>query len=597
VEAEESNGRQNSKALNRGAATMVIIVLGLTALLFFARLGARALWSSEFRWAEIAREMTVTGNYFWPTINGRLYYDKPLLSYWFVLAATGITGALNEEAARIPCAAAGLLGVAFLILLARRLWDWRTGALAGFILATSMSFVFFSRHASADVETVTGELAALLLFASKRETPSSSWVIPLWLIMAITSLTKGLLGFALPLLVFGVYSVVVDGWKELYDKLGRGALKDRWKWLVAHNRWFFNWSSIPAIAIAAGVYAAPFVVSQMRMSSEAGLYMVYRENVLRFFHPFDHRGPVYLYTYVIFALMAPWSALLPAALAETHHTVQMSGERQRSDRFVLVYFWATFVFFTLSGSRRSYYLLPILPAGALLVARVLLRQRKELSPAARHLLDLGYGALVVAVIAGAALLLPPAMRPSPWNAFPPTPARMVFAIFWVIAAASVLYAAWNYRTASVAMSFAVVAYLGMTYLYVVAMPAADAYRTEKPFAATVVRELHGNFSTLSFFRTQGPLFYLAPPKPIPQFDKAAAFRAAIGRDGLKWVIVRRRDFPLLRVPSTIVLRETTFPWEGAQAHRNKQLLVNIASDSVADKGGAGYSRIGITTYK
>src|SRR5208282_6778623 len=44
-------------------------VLIFAAILFFARLGARALWSSEFRWAEIAREMLVTHNYFWPTIN------------------------------------------------------------------------------------------------------------------------------------------------------------------------------------------------------------------------------------------------------------------------------------------------------------------------------------------------------------------------------------------------------------------------------------------------------------------------------------------------------------------------------------------------
>src|ERR1700694_4673089 len=56
----------------------------LTAILFFVRLGARALWSSEFRWAEIAREMLLTHHYFWPTINGHVYYDKPLGSYWLV---------------------------------------------------------------------------------------------------------------------------------------------------------------------------------------------------------------------------------------------------------------------------------------------------------------------------------------------------------------------------------------------------------------------------------------------------------------------------------------------------------------------------------
>src|SRR5208282_2966300 len=134
-------------------------VLALTAILYFTRLGARALWASEFRWAEISREMRMTGNYFWPTIHGRLYYDKPLLSYWMVLGAAHLTGSLNEAAVRIPCAIAGLSAVGLLILLVRRLYgEWRTAALAGFILATSMSFVFFSRNASADVETITGEL-------------------------------------------------------------------------------------------------------------------------------------------------------------------------------------------------------------------------------------------------------------------------------------------------------------------------------------------------------------------------------------------------------------------------------------------------------
>src|ERR1700674_805055 len=174
-------------------------VMILAAILFFARLGGRGLWSSEFRWAEIAREMRLSGNYFWPTINGRLYYDKPLASYWLVLWAADLTGALNEAAARIPCAIAGLAAVGLLMILARRLYDQRTAALSGLVLATCMSFVFFSRTASADVETITGELAALLLFVSMRERAGQWWVVPLWLLMALTSLTKGLLGFVLPI--------------------------------------------------------------------------------------------------------------------------------------------------------------------------------------------------------------------------------------------------------------------------------------------------------------------------------------------------------------------------------------------------------------
>src|SRR5260370_11127436 len=229
------------------------------------------------------------------------------------------TGGLNEAAARLPCAIAGLAAVVILMLLVRRLYDdSRTAVLAGFVLATSFSFVFFSRHASADVETISGELGALLLFHRNHDRGGGLWVVGLWLIMAATSLTKGLLGFALPLLVIGAYSLLRDGWGELWRGLSRGSFAERFRFLVERNRWFFNYYAIVGVAVAVMVYAAPFEISSRMMGSEKGLRMVFRENVVRFFEPFDHRGPIYLYAYVIFALMAPWSALLPAALVEPH---------------------------------------------------------------------------------------------------------------------------------------------------------------------------------------------------------------------------------------------------------------------------------------
>src|SRR5260370_15931452 len=76
---------QHAASDNSGFGLRAGCVLILAAILFFARLGARALWSSEFRWAEIAREMIVTHNYFWPTINGHVYYDNPLRSNCLLL--------------------------------------------------------------------------------------------------------------------------------------------------------------------------------------------------------------------------------------------------------------------------------------------------------------------------------------------------------------------------------------------------------------------------------------------------------------------------------------------------------------------------------
>ena len=195
----------------RNASTLV---LALAALLFLARLGERSLWSMEVRWGEIPREMRERGDWLTPTINGHLYYDKPLLSYWLVLAASALTGEVNEFAARLPSAVAGLLSVILLMRIARRFFDERTAALAGLVLATSFSFTGFARTASADMENVAGILAALALYLDAGDNPRALRIITLWLVMAVTSLTKGLLGFALPILIIGVDSL----FHEMFDE-------------------------------------------------------------------------------------------------------------------------------------------------------------------------------------------------------------------------------------------------------------------------------------------------------------------------------------------------------------------------------------------
>ncbi len=553
------------------------IVPGLAALLFFTRLGARALWSSEFRWAEIAREMLRSGNYFWPTINGRAYYDKPLGSYWLVLASTWVTGGLNETAARLPCAISGLLAVVLLLLPGRRLYDLRTGVIAGLILATSFSFVFFSRHASADVETITGELAALLLFLRNEPREDGWWVLGLWIIMAATSLTKGLLGFVLPLMVIAVYATLRGGWAEFGRKLlGGSSAMAGIGWFIRRNRWFFNRRSAVAIAAGLAIYLLPFQMSKVVTGSAQGLTMVYRENVVRFFRPFDHRGPIYLYVYMIFVLMAPWSALLPAALAEAHYRRRIRSEPETSDRFALTFFWATFVFYTLSGSRRSYYILPILPAGAILVARLLVRSWRELSPWARRLFTAGYALFAVVLVSGGAVLIPPArIFHGNLAKLPNAPDRIIFGVLWLGALATLLWTLKGFSLRRALVALGVAAYAAMTYIFIFATPAADAYRGEKPFAYEVLKLLGPNNPELGFYKTVGPLFYLDPSKPLPEFDHGKDLGEAVNRGLIKWVIVRRRDLPSAGMTVKILAAEASFPWEGPQQVRNKVVLASL----------------------
>jgi 4-amino-4-deoxy-L-arabinose transferase-like glycosyltransferase len=552
------------------------LVLGLAAILFFARLGARALWSSEFRWAEIAREMRLTSNYFWPTINGRLYYDKPLGTYWLVVASTLVTGGMNEAAARLPCAIAGMLAVALLIAIGRRLYDLKTGVVAAFILATSFSFVFFSRHASADVETIAGELIALALFLRHERDQDGWWIVALWIVMAVTSQMKGLLGFVLPLAVIGSYCALADGWSVLGRAMLTGPLSQRLRWIVDRNRWFFNWKTPFAFGLAAAIYYVPFAISYRENGSVSGLSMVYRENVQRYFEPFDHRGPIYLYTYVIFALMAPWSAVLPAALVEAHWPPPDAPARTRNDRFTMAFFWATFVFYTLSGSRRSYYILPILPAAALFIARLLGHSFSEMSARARTLTKIGFGVIVAAVVLSALAFIPPRMvLPEPYAHLPPAPNLAVFTIFFLGSIAAIIYAMSALRPDRIGVAVGAIAWLFMFYFFVFATPAGDAYRSEKPFAEKVRMLIDHDAPGLALFRNQGPVFYLALPRPVPRYDKIPDLNAAVGEGRVRWLIVRRRDIALLKLKTAPAAAETTYPWDAREHGLNNMVLVRV----------------------
>src|SRR5260370_32974263 len=132
--------------------------------------------------------------------------------------------------------------------------------------------------------------------------------------------------------------------------------------------------------------------------------------------------------------------MLPAALVETPSLRRADVKPAHADRFALVYFWATFIFFTISGSRRSYYILPILPAAAILVARTLAHPGELRSMIARRLLTVGYAIVAFAAIAGIVLLIPAwAILPSPYDALPDLPAKFAFIVFWMVSVAAVLY--------------------------------------------------------------------------------------------------------------------------------------------------------------
>ena len=152
--------------------------------------------------------------------------------------------------------------------------------------------------------------------------------------------------------------------------------------------------------------------------------------------PFDHREPWYFYLWNQFELLSPWSVFLPAAIGLWVVRVRARAakrggyalgmfdqEEERRRLFPFFCYAAIFLFFTLSGSRRTYYLMPVAPFVSVALAQALV---EDLPSWARRFERVLFWAFAVAMtLAGAAAIFAGCLRlfmsapPQFLNAEPP----------------------------------------------------------------------------------------------------------------------------------------------------------------------------------
>jgi len=345
---------KDKNMLNKMIRSANLLLLLAAFFLLFWSLGDRALWSSEGRWAEITREMFTSGDFFHPTIGGEPYFDKPLFTYWVIAAFSAVTGRLDEFIIRLPSALAALVTLVCTVYLGRRLWSRQTGWLAGGLLLTSYGLLMYSHVASAETENLAAIMLAVTWYWTRRDRPGFVMFLVFYLILFVGSHMKGLTAFVVPVLVI------------LPDLLRQR----RWRWLLWPSHWL-------ALGIGIAVYFGPFVyaaLSRPGSYEQSGLSMAFRENILRYVQPFDHKDPIYLYLGAVPLLILPWVPILIGALiASISNWKKLDGNTRWLIQAILI----IFVFFTLSGSRRNYYILPILPFCTLLMAVFLVELSQE----------------------------------------------------------------------------------------------------------------------------------------------------------------------------------------------------------------------------
>src|SRR3989442_14577516 len=84
--------------------TQLLALFAAFSLAWFCNLGYRHLIKpDEGRYAEIPREMVVSGDWITPRLNGYKYFEKPALQYWITAAAFTAFGRSEERRVGKEC--------------------------------------------------------------------------------------------------------------------------------------------------------------------------------------------------------------------------------------------------------------------------------------------------------------------------------------------------------------------------------------------------------------------------------------------------------------------------------------------------------------
>jgi len=328
------------------AAILLLLLLAFLAV-WFGNLDARKLAKSdEGRYAEISREMSVTGDWVTPRLNAIKYFEKPPLHYWASAAAFSAFGA-HEWTARLWSAVTGLLGVLFALFLGRRLFGPIAGEYAAAVLASSLMYVYVAHTNTLDMGLTLFLFVALGAFILAQRDGTTArdnrlWMHVVWAAMALAVLTKGLIGIVLPGISMVLYTLLERDWR-LWTRLH-----------IASGSLLF-------LAIV-----APWFVLVSIRNPEFPWFFFVHEHFLRFTTKIHNRDePWWYFIPLLLAGTLPWVVtVFSATLRSAQRDVRVGFQPRR---FLLVWSIGIFLFFSVSGSKLPSYILPIIPALATLV--------------------------------------------------------------------------------------------------------------------------------------------------------------------------------------------------------------------------------------
>src|ERR1700694_2854276 len=179
---------------HRGA---IVLLLVFTAIWFSNLEYRRLVHPDEGRYAEIPREMMVTGDWVTPRLNGIKYFEKPALQYWLTAAGYEAFG-VHHWTARLWPALSGYLGVLFIGYVGFRLGGSALGLYSAAVLGGSLWYALNAHILTLDAGLTLWMSVGLgsLFIAQCADATAARRHLGVWAAwgaLALATLSKGLI--------------------------------------------------------------------------------------------------------------------------------------------------------------------------------------------------------------------------------------------------------------------------------------------------------------------------------------------------------------------------------------------------------------------
>jgi 4-amino-4-deoxy-L-arabinose transferase-like glycosyltransferase len=333
----------------------LFLLVIITIFLSLFRLGAVTLFDvDEAVFSEATKEMVDSSNWLTPTYNGENRYDKPILFYWLMAVSYKIFG-INEFGARLPSAIASIFLALSVFLFVRHFRDEKIALYSALSCVLTIYFIAYSHAAVTDMTLTLFITLSLFSFyiSSVSNTVSEKntniYTYAFYFFSALAFLTKGLIGVVFPFGVAMVYIDITEGWrstKKIFNKNG----------IILFLLISAPWYIIQTVINGQDFISAFFLKHHFRR---------YMEGVS------GHGGPLYYYIPVLIVGLFPWIIFLSAGIRNIYK------EKDRLKVFAIIWLTFIFIFFSLSTTKLPNYVLPAMPAAAILIALGMAEQDKK----------------------------------------------------------------------------------------------------------------------------------------------------------------------------------------------------------------------------